>query len=200
MAKVLFIDGCARGWEVSRTYAVAEKFMRRYSETHPEDEIQELHLAEEHLSYLTGPSLDKRNKLLEKGAQTSEAFGLARQFAQADKIFLSAPFWDMSFPALVKVYIEVISVNGITFGYDQEGRTQGLCRAEKLFYLTTSGDEIDLTSDKGSVLSYLRSLCDMYGIGLLEHLWLQGLDLKEADVEKILTEGCARAEELAEHW
>lgn len=45
MSKVLFVDACARGWEVSRTYAVAEAFMNAYREQHPRDEIEELTLA-----------------------------------------------------------------------------------------------------------------------------------------------------------
>ena len=40
MSKVLFVDACARGWEVSRTYAVAEAFMNAYREQHPRDEIE----------------------------------------------------------------------------------------------------------------------------------------------------------------
>ena len=54
MSKVLFVDACARGWEVSRTYAVAEAFMNVYREQHPRDEIEELTLAGLGLTYFTG--------------------------------------------------------------------------------------------------------------------------------------------------
>ena len=36
-----------------------------------------------------------------------------RTIANADKIVIAAPFWDMSFPSLLKVYIENIYTIGI---------------------------------------------------------------------------------------
>ena len=37
------------------------------------------------------------------------------QFQRADAILIAAPFYDLSIPALLKVYIENVSVDGITF-------------------------------------------------------------------------------------
>lgn len=128
MSKVLFVDACARGWEVSRTYAVAEAFMNAYREQHPRDEIEELTLAGLGLAYFTGKELEYRDALLARGGQADDYFKLARQFAAADKIVIAAPYWDLSFPALLKVYIERVSVSGITFSPEPDGRLRGLCR------------------------------------------------------------------------
>lgn len=98
MSKVLFVDACARGWEVSRTYAVAEAFMNAYREQHPRDEIEELTLAGLGLAYFTGKELEYRDALLARGGQADDYFKLARQFAAADKIVIAAPYWDLSFP------------------------------------------------------------------------------------------------------
>ena len=43
------------------------------------------------------------------------------------------------FPALLKQYLEQISVVGITFKYSENGVPVGLCRADRLFYVTTAG-------------------------------------------------------------
>ena len=45
----------------------------------------------------------------------------------------------MSFPAILKIYLERISVTDLTFGYSEEGAMVGLCRASKLLYITTRG-------------------------------------------------------------
>lgn len=47
-------------------------------------------------------------------------FKYAHEFANADLIVIAAPFWDLSIPALLKVYIENIAVDGITFEYSLE--------------------------------------------------------------------------------
>ena len=66
-------------------------------------------------------------------------FDLAKQFAEADRIVIAAPYWDLSFPASLKQYFEQINVQGITFVYTPEGVPQGLCRAKQLLYVTTAG-------------------------------------------------------------
>ena len=42
-------------------------------------------------------------------------FDYAKDFAKADTIVIAAPFWDLSFPASLKCYIEAINILGITF-------------------------------------------------------------------------------------
>ena len=54
-------------------------------------------------------------------------FYYARQFAEADQIVIAAPFWDLSFPAILKAYMEQITVSGITFEYIN-GRPCGRCK------------------------------------------------------------------------
>lgn len=199
MSKVLLIDGCARGWEISKTYALAEHFMDNYRMKNHKDEFEEVHLTEEKITCFGGAEIERREELLAVGALIDDAFSLARQFAQADKIVVAAPFWDMSFPALLKAYIETVSVRGITFGYNDKGQI-GLCKAEKLLYITTSGGDYKIDSDDANVLAYWRSLCNMYGIKGFDYLWVQGLDIVENDSEKLLADGFAQAKELSKSW
>lgn len=200
MNEILFLDGCARGWEVSRTYALAEYLLDQYRLKNPKDDIAEVHLTEEHVCCFNPALLEQREKLLAVGALTDDAFALARQFANADKIVVAAPFWDMSFPALVKAYIENISVRGITFGYDKSGQPVGLCKGQKLLYVTTCGGCYDEQGDDANVMAYWRSLCRMFGIGQFDSLWVQGLDIVENDAEQIMEQARARAKEIAQSW
>ena len=51
-------------------------------------------------------------------------FDLASQFQQADEIVIAAPYWDLSFPAILKLYLENIYVTGVFRNIPkQAGRT-----------------------------------------------------------------------------
>ena len=58
-------------------------------------------------------------------------FDLARQFARAEIIVMAAPYWDLSFQAALKQYLEQVNVVGITFRYSEEGQPVPLCRARR---------------------------------------------------------------------
>ena len=195
MSKVLFVDACARGWEVSRTYAVAEAFMNAYREQHPRDEIEELTLAGLGLAYFTGKELEYRDALLARGGQADDYFKLARQFAAADKIVLAAPLWDLSFPALLKVYIENVSVENITFGCGEAG-CYGICQARRMVFLTTRGSAYEGSHlEMGS--RYLQAMAEFFGIDRYDCVAADGLDAMGANPESILRAACAQAAELA---
>ena len=86
-------------------------------------------------------------------------FKYAKQFADSDTIVIAAPYWDLMFPALLKIYFEAITVTGITFKYSPEGQPIGLCKAKRLIYLTTAGgrvfDELNLGFDYSKKLATL---------------------------------------------
>jgi len=64
------------------------------------------------------------------------------------------------------------------------GRPYGLCRAKRLFYVTTAGGPI-LSEEYG--FGYLRELCrTFYGIPEVKCIKAEGLDIWGADVETIL--------------
>ena len=112
-------------------------------------------------------------------------FALARQFAQADDIVVAAPYWDLSFPAVLKQYIEQINVSGVTFRYSEEGIPEGLCKANRLFYITTAGGDF-VPDDYG--YGYIKALAEnFYGIKTVELIKAAGLDIVGADVEQILS-------------
>lgn len=59
-----------------------------------------------------------------RGDYRDPLFRYAKQFAQAADIVVAAPYWDLSFPAILKVYLEQICVTGLTFQYTPEGILQ----------------------------------------------------------------------------
>ena len=97
---------------------------------------------------------------------------------------IAAPYWDLMFPAVLKTYLENITVSVITFQYSEEGRPQSLCRAKTLHYVTTAGGFIE-QNDFG--FSYVEALAqNFFGISEIHRYAAEGLDIFGADVETIL--------------
>ena len=172
---VLFVNACVR--EQSRTLLLARHLLRRLPA-----QVSEIRLEDMDLKPLTKDSLARRDDLLRQGKWEDPSFCLARQFADADGIVIAAPYWDFGFPALLKIYLETVTVSGITFCYE-EGRPRGLCKAKKLYYITTAGGPILL--DFG--FSYVRSLAEnLYGIRETSCIRAENLDMDGADIALIL--------------
>ena len=95
----------------------------------------------------------------------------------------AAPYWDLSFPAQLKIYIENIYATGIVTRYGADGRPEGMCRAEELIYVTTSGGPFDGRFGYG----YVKALAeDYFGIPATRLLLAEGLDIRGNDPEAIL--------------
>lgn len=198
MSELLFVNACVRG-ERSRTLALARRFLDAYKKSHPEVRVTERDLMEERLEPQYPEVLEQRDALWAAGQLEEPMFAPARQFAAADKIVLAAPFWDLSYPAILKIYLERISVTNITFGYDESGRSVGLCRAEKLLFITTRGGDFSRpeTSWMESGAGHIRALCAMYGIPSFQLLCAEGLDDVRNDKEALLRQAEERARTLA---
>ena len=191
MKEVLFVDCCIRGNE-SRTRRLADRFLAALD---PAYHVTRLNLMEENLPYFKGDYFDERQRMLESGDRSHPRFRYAHQFAEADLIVIAAPFWDLSFPALLKVYIEQVSVDGITFGSTEKG-LQGLCQASDMVFLTTRGG---FYTDDGMEMGsrYLDALHTFFGVGRYHCIAADGMDVAGFDAEGSLREAEMRAQALA---
>ena len=110
-------------------------------------------------------------------------FDHAKQFASADTIVIAAPYWDLSFPSTLKIYIENIYVTGIVSAYDESGMPVGLCKAKELYYITTAGGPYAPTYSYG----YIESLAkNFFGIPQTHLVKAEMLDIIGNDAEEIL--------------
>ena len=172
----LFVNVCVR--EESRTLGLAKALLERLP-----GEVIELKLEEENLLPLNGERLARRDSLLAARQFGHGMFRYARQFAAADTVVVAAPYWDLSFPALLKIYMENVSVVGVSFDYSPEGIPFGLCRARHLYYVTTAGGPFQ--PDFG--FRYLEALCrQYYGIPHCHLIAAEGLDILGNDPAAIL--------------
>ncbi len=172
---ILFVNCCPR--ENSRTKRLAKKLLEKlgeYEEINPEG-----------LAPLDRERLDYRTALVERGDFSDDIFRYAKQFAGADTIVIAAPFWDLSFPSVLKIYIENIYVTGIVSKYDENGAPKGLCKARKLYYVTTAGGDYDGRFS----FDYLKALAeDYFGIAETVLIKAEKLDIFGNNPEEILAE------------
>ena len=155
--KILFVNSCVRGENESRTLALAKTALSRL-----DGDIEEIRLAD-----FSDPVYD-----------------CAKQFAACDTVVVAAPFWDYSFPAFLKIYIESLCVGGLTFLYGSDGVPISYCRAKKLIYITTSGGYIGGT-DFG--FEYIKTVTkSFFGIEEFSFFSAEGLDILGNDPAAIL--------------
>ncbi len=192
MKQVLFIDACIRG-EASRSKKIAETFLENLNEENYF--VTHLNLMIEDLKPLINEEFEERQALLEKNELNHPRFHYAHEFANADIIVIAAPFWDLSFPALLKIYIENVSVDGITFTSTSDG-LKGLCKATNMFFFTSRGGfYFNATSEQAT--PYLKELCKFFGIGHFNYISADGMDVEGYDSDKSLNEACHNATSLA---
>ncbi|MCR5121549.1 MAG: NAD(P)H-dependent oxidoreductase [Ruminococcus sp.] len=178
----LYINSCVR--KDSRTNRIAKALLDKMGE------YTELFLPAEDIRPLTEETLSKRDALLAAAKYDDPMLRYARQFAEADKIVIAAPFWDGSFPSVLKVYIENIYAVGIVTVYGADGVPQGLCKADELIYVTTAGGEY--IPDFG--YGYIKALAEnCFGIKRTRLIKAEMLDIIGADAEQLVNEAITTA-------
>ena len=175
---ILFVNACVR--RDSRTKRLADRLLAAFGEPYTEVRLHELAFPVVDEAFLR-----RRDRLIAARSFGDPLFALARQFAAADSIVIAAPYWDLSFPAALKQYLEQVSVLGVTFRYTPDGTPEGLCRAERLTYVTTAGGDY-FPEEYG--FGYVKALAqNFYGIHDVRLLKATGLDIAGADPEEILS-------------
>ena len=177
MKKILYINACCK--EGSRTNELAQHLLGSLN-----GDIETVNLYEENISPIDAQRLAERDSLLKDGKTDDASFALIRQFASADTIVIAAPYWDLMFPSILKVYLENITVCGVTFRYSDKGIPESLCKAEKLCYVTTAGGFI---GENNFGFDYVKALAKgFFGIGNVRFFSAEGLDIYGADVAEIM--------------
>ena len=178
MKKLVVIDACIRE-EESRTRRIAAPIVEALSQRY---EVTRFDLTKMSLEPLTPKTYADRAA----GFVPEWAIEAARTIAAADRILIAAPFWDMSFPAVLKTFFEHVSLFDVTF--TDNGRScVGLCKCEKVMYITTRGMNIPTGDAREQGSSYLQALSRLWDLGtvLTVAAWNMDYSSPEEIEEKI---------------
>lgn len=192
MKKLLYIDACIRD-EMSRTKRIATPIVEALKQKY---EVQTLVINDLALSIVKKELITKRNN----GVIDPQVMSWAESVRDADRIVIAAPFWDMSFPAALKNFLELCSIFDVTFKSDEK-TCYGNCKAEKMLYITTRGMDISTGDVLEQGTPYLKAISWLWGIGPMQVISAQNMDyLSEKEIEerinKAISEGLRIAEEF----
>ena len=94
---ILFINACVR--KESRTLRLAQQLIKTL-----DGEINEVRLEEIKFPKVDEEFINRRDALKKAGKYDDPLFSLGKDFANADTIVIAAPYYDLSFPAMLKQY------------------------------------------------------------------------------------------------
>ena len=191
MKNIIFIDACMRAG--SRTKRIAARIIEELSGRYC---IETIRLGKADYPVVDNRILEERNN----GTVPKAHAELAGRIAAADRIVIAAPFWDMSFPSALKVFFENMSLFGITFDSNDK-ECYGLCKAEKVMYITTRGMDISTGDPLEQATPYIRALSHLWGWGELTVISAQNMDYSspeeiEERISKAIGEGLEACKEF----
>ena len=193
MDKLIIIDACVREDE-SRTRRIAEPVISALSKRY---EVTRYNLPEMDMLTPLDPVLFKERG---EGDIPAWAVQAAKDIADADRILIAAPFWDMSFPAALKCFFEQTSLFDITF--TDNGKTCiGLCKAPKVLFITTRGMDIPTGDPREQATPYLKALGSLWNLGELTTIAAWNMDYSSAEeIDEKIAACISQGLELSADW
>ena len=184
---VLFVNACMRG-EQSRTLELCREYLEG------KENVVEVNLAEMGLKPFDAGMVAYRAQLQKAGVFDDPIFDLSQQFAKADEIVIGAPYWDLSFPAALKVYIEHVSVCDIAFHYTEDAQCEGHLQGRRAS--PTSPPCGGFVEGANFGYEYLCGIAKMFGIPEARFVAAEGLDIVGIDVDAQMDKARAQMAKL----
>ena len=198
MSKVLYIKANIKNEGESRTFKVSDSFVEEYMKNNPQDEVIVLDLYKEKIDFLRPEDLGVVFGPKNEDSKKHPVLKYAYQFAEADKYIIATPMWNLSMPAILKAYIDYVSVTGITFKYIEKGPV-GLLNDKKAVHIVSRGGEYgDAPYEMGD--RYLRTILGFFGIHDIETIAIENLDVAGVDVQGKIEEGIEKSKLIAQKF
>ncbi|MGP7819598.1 FMN-dependent NADH-azoreductase [Niallia sp. 01092] len=208
MAKVLYITAHPLNETVSYSLAAGKAFIEEYKAVNPNDEVVHIDLFKEKIPYIDADVFSGWGKLqsgsafetlsAEEQEKVARLGELSDQFVSADKYVFVTPFWNFSFPPVMKAYIDSVAVAGKSFSYTEQGPV-GLLTDKKALHIQARGGiysegpaaELEMGH------KYLSVIMKFFGVPSFEGLFIEGQNAQSHKAAEIKENGIARAKELA---
>jgi FMN-dependent NADH-azoreductase len=208
MAKVLYITAHPHDDTQSYSMAVAKAFMDTYKEVNGNDEVIHLDLYREHIPHIDADVFSGWGKLqsgkgfeelsMEEQKKVNRLNELSDQFIGADKYVFVTPFWNFSFPPVMKAYIDSVAVAGKSFKYTEQGPV-GLLTDKKAIHIQARGGIYSEGPAAGMEMGhrYLSLIMQFFGVPSFEGVFVEGHAAMPDKAQEIKEDAIARAKEAA---
>lgn len=189
--------------ELSRSMQVTDAFVKSYTESHPEDTIEDINLYD-----LAVPDIDRNllqawselgkgtafDELSEAKQQKVTLFnGYTNGFLHADKVVIANPLWNLNVPVRLKAWVDTITVAGKTFKYNEKGEAVGLAGDKKVLHIQANGG---VYGGKDPANHYLKTILTYIGVRDFQELFVEGMDYAPDKAANIMAEGIEKATAL----
>lgn len=205
MTKLLFVRANPKKDEDSHSAQLANSFLNAYQQSNPTHQVEVLDLYNEDIPFLDVDVFSAWGKFTNHEELTSTELAkvqrmdkLTDQFLTADKVIVAAPFWNLSYPPMLKAYIDTICIADKTFKYTEDGPV-GLVSDKPFLIIETRGGYYS----KGSAAnleysqSYLKTIMRFMGIKDFTSVIAEGLDIDLNKREDILQQATEELLELS---
>ncbi|MCA0972023.1 FMN-dependent NADH-azoreductase [Halobacillus litoralis] len=206
MSKVLYITAHPHDDKASFSMAVAKEFIDTYKEVNPSDDVVHIDLYKEDIPQIDADVFSGWGKL-QSGDELSASeqrkverlSELCEEFISADKYVFVTPFWNFSFPPVMKAYIDSVAVAGKAFKYTEQGPV-GLLTDKKALHIQARGGIYSEGPAAQMEMGhrYLDTIMQFFGVPSFEGLFVEGHNLNPDQAEAIKEDAKARAKDAAQ--
>lgn len=127
MTKLMYIIASPRG-ERSHSVALANAFIKQYTQTHPDTEVLVRNLFEMDLPDFDGETINGKYNIIHSRPFTpvekekwSKVEAVIEDFKSADLYVFAVPMWNFNIPYRLKQFIDVITQPGYTVAVTDQG-------------------------------------------------------------------------------
>ncbi|KEQ26927.1 NAD(P)H-dependent oxidoreductase [Paenibacillus tyrfis] len=210
MATVLYITANPHDDEKSYSMLVGKEFVHAYRSANPHDEVIHLDLYQMDIPQLDQDVFSGWGKLKEGVAfenltepekmKVGRIGELVDQFVAADKYVFVTPIWNLSYPPVMKSYIDSICIAGKTFKYLPDIGRVGLLSDKKAVHIQASGSFLSPGSDDADLEMghrHLKVIMEFVGVPSFEGIFVEGMAAKPEQEPAIKEKAIQQAREVA---
>lgn len=196
--KILYITASSKEASISTSKTVGNLFLEKLAQN-TNVEVTSLDLYKDFIplpqakyftsraSIVTGDYLESLSNEEKKDIQRMEE--LCDMFLLADVIIIATPMWSISFPSVLKKYIDCICINNKLISITNDDVT-GLLHDKKrsLVYIQSSGGDYPalLTRITNHGLTYMKDLFNFLGVYNFIPILVEGTEQKNIGKEKAI--------------
>ena len=211
MKKLLYIIANSKPEEISSSKAVGRALVNSIMDQYKDLVLEELDLYNEHIprpkySYFSSRSTlvsgDALKKLtVEEQNDVQQMSKLCDQFVSASIYVVASPMWSLSFPAILKDYMDCIIQADKTITFQDE-KPEGLLndRPRTFIYVLSSGANIPWLMksilDKG--LNYVEDIMKFIGISKFEELLIDGTGTTEIEKSEAIEKAKSKIDTIVD--
>lgn len=199
MKKLLYISVNSKPENMSTSKTAGRYFVNRFMTENTDYTVEELDLYNEYIpepiykyfkgraELVTGAEYDSLSEYDKKAVDRMNQ--LSDQFVSADTYVIAAPMWSVSFPSILKRYLDCIILNNKIIKVSSDN-VDGLLEDKKrnMVYIQSSGGIYPkiLGANVNHGTDYFGDIFKFLGITKFQKVLIEGVDMPEVGKDKAL--------------